>query len=126
MKQTKVIMFLAFIFCMSFSMSSFAAVEMTVNSTETIAKNEVVSKKSLKKQVRKQWKKVLTKVKDVKKTLKEKAENASNGQLLLLALVGLGCLVIGLLLGSGFIWGIGSLLITIAIVWWILKLIGIV
>lgn len=126
MKQTKVMMFLAFIFCMSFSMSASAAVEMTTSSMETIAKNEGVSKKSFKKQLRKQWKKVLTKVKEGKKILKEKAENVSNGKLLLLLLVGLACIGLGVILGAGFITGLGSLFITIAIVLWVLGLIGII
>lgn len=130
MKQTKVMMFLAFIFCVTFStfsMSASAAVQ-TVRSMDATAQNEAVAQKSLKKQLRKQWKKVLTKVKEVKKTLKEKAENisVSNGQLLSLALVGLACIGLGVILTSSFITSLGGLFITIAIVLWVLKLIGIV
>ena len=130
MKQRKVMMFLAFIFCVTFStfsMSASAAVQ-TVRSMDTTAKNEAVAQKSLKKQFRKQWKKVLTKVKEVKKTLNEKAENISisNGQLLSLALVGLACIGLGAILTSGFIASLGGLFITIAIVLWVLKLIGII
>lgn len=130
MKQTKVMMFLAFIFCVTFStfsMSASAAVQ-TVRSMDATAQNEAVAQKSLKKQLRKQWKKVLTKVKEGKKTLKEKAENisVSNGQLLSLALVGLACIGLGVILTSSFITSLGGLFITIAIVLWVLKLIGIV
>lgn len=130
MKQTKGMMFLAFIFCVTFStfsMSASAAVQ-TVRSMDATAQNEAVAQKSLKKQLRKQWKKVLTKVKEGKKTLKEKAENisVSNGQLLSLALVGLACIGLGAILTSSFITSLGGLFITIAIVLWVLKLIGIV
>lgn len=130
MKQTKGMMFLAFIFCVTFStfsMSASAAVQ-TVRSMDATAQNEAVAQKSLKKQLRKQWKKVLTKVKEGKKTLKEKAENisVSNGQLLSLALVGLACIGLGVILTSSFITSLGGLFITITIVLWVLKLIGIV
>ena len=130
MKQTKVMMFLAFIFCVTFStfsMSASAAVQ-TVRSMDATAQNEAVAQKSLKKQLRKQWKKVLTKVKEGKKTLKEKAENisVSNGQLLSLALVGLACIGLGVILTSSFITSLGGIFITITIVLWVLKLIGIV
>lgn len=130
MKQTKGMMFLAFIFCVTFStfsMSASAAVQ-TVRSMDATAQNEAVAQKSLKKQLRKQWKKVLTKVKEGKKTLKEKAENisVSNGQLLSLALVGLACIGLGVILTSSFITSLGGIFITITIVLWVLKLIGIV
>ena len=72
MKQTKVMMFLAFIFCISFSMSSFAAAEATINTSKAINKQKIMSQKDFRKQFRKQWKKVKTKFKEIKKTLNDK------------------------------------------------------
>jgi hypothetical protein len=59
--------------------------------------------------------------------LKDQKENASTGKLLLLlALVGLACIGLDVILSIGFIGYIGGILITIAIVWWILQLVGVI
>jgi len=125
MKTSKLIMFLAFIFCLSLSETATAAASQSnVASIATVAKNhQKFDAKTFKKSIKQQFKKVK---KDVKKFLKDQKENASVGKLLLLAIVGLACIGLGAILEIGFIVNIGSLLIVIAIVLWILGIIGVI
>jgi Flp pilus assembly protein TadB len=125
MKTSKLMMFLAFFFCVSLSQTATAAVSQTNEAlTTTVAKdNQKLDAKTLKKSIKQQFKKVK---KDVKKFLKDQKENASVGKLLLLALVGLACIGLGAILGIGFIIWLGWLFITIAIVLWVLQLIGVI
>lgn len=128
MKTSKIVMLLAFIFCVSLSQTATAAISQSDAALSTvIAKDSKKNtSKTFRKVLKKQFAKVLKAKKDVKKFLKETKENASTGKLLLLALVGLVLLGLGGLLGLQFIAGIGGLLITIAVVWWILQLVGVI
>ena len=125
MKTSKLMMFLAFFFCVSLSQTATAAVSQTNEAlTTTVAKdNQKLDAKTLRKSIKQQFKKVK---KDVKKFLKDQKENASVGKLLLLVLVGLACIGLGVILGIGFISWLGWLFITIAIVLWVLQLIGVI
>jgi Flp pilus assembly protein TadB len=128
MKTSKLIMFLAFIFCLSLSETATAAASQSnvasIATVATVAKDhQKFDAKTFKKSIKQQFKKVK---KDVKKFLKDQKENASVGKLLLLAIVGLACIGLGAILEIGFIVNIGSLLIVIAIVLWILGVIGVI
>ena len=125
MKTSKLMLLLTFIFCISLSQTAMAAVSQTNEVlTTTVAKdNQKLDAKTLRKSIKQQFKKVK---KDVKQFLKDQKENASNGKLLLLVLVGLACIGLGVILGVGFISWLGWLFITIAIVLWVLQLIGVI
>lgn len=125
MKQTKVMLFLAFIFCMSFSVNSTAALIVDSGSTEKVIKTDILSKKNIKKQLRKNWKTIKSKLTDIKHTLKEKAENVSSGKLLLIGIVGLLFILLGAILNianvGGLFISIGGILIVVAVVLWVLQ-----
>ncbi len=127
MKTSKVILFLAFIFCVALSQTVTAAVSQSDAILVTsIAKSEKANDLNLKTMATKQFAKVLKFKKNVKNLLKAEKENASNSKLLLLAIVGLALIGVGGLLGSSFLYGIGGIVLTIAVVWWILQLVGVV
>lgn len=124
MKTSKLIMFFAFVFCISLSQTATAAVSQSndVLTTAVTKNNQKLNVKNLKKSIDQKFKKVK---KDVKKILKDQKENASVGKLLLVALVGLAFIGLGALLNIGFFGWLGGIFITIAIVWWVLQLIGV-
>ena len=126
MKTSKLLMFLAFIFCVSLSQTTAAVSQSNAIVKTTVTKDTKANKKSIRKALKKQWTKVAKVKKDVKKFLKDQKENASVGKLLLLALVGLGLIGVGALLDIGILSSIGSLLVLIAIIWWILDLLDII
>jgi Flp pilus assembly protein TadB len=124
MKMNQLMVFLAFIFCISLSQTATAAASQSneVLTTTAAKGNQKLDAKTLKKSIKNQFKKVK---KDVKQFFKDQKENASVGKLLLLAIVGLACVGLGVILEIGYIAYIGWILITIAIVWWILELVGV-
>lgn len=125
MKAIKVFLLLSFVFCIGFSQTATAAASQSSAALTTVVtkENQKLDAKNLTKTIKNQFKKVK---KDAKKFLKDQKENVSNGKLLLLGLVGLALIGLGAIFGASYIAYIGSLLITIAIVWWILQLIGVV
>jgi Flp pilus assembly protein TadB len=126
MKTTKVFLFLAFLFCISFSKNAEAAASQSnqISMTTIVKDKQQLSTKSLKKSIKKKFKKVK---KDVKKFLKGQKENASVRKLLLLAIVGLAMIGLSAIIsGISFIGFIGGILVTIAVVWWILQLLDII
>lgn len=125
MKISKLIMFFAFVFCISLSQTATAAMSQSneVLTTTATKNNQKLDIKNLKKSIDQQFKKVK---KDVKKILKDQKENASVSKLLLVAIVGLAFIGLGALLNIGFFVWLGGIFITIAIVWWVLQLIGVI
>lgn len=128
MKTSKIVMLLAFIFCVSLSQSATAAISSSdAVLTTTIEKASKKDRQAnIKKVLRKQWTKVVKLKKDVKKFLKEKKENGSATKVSL-AIAGLICLVLGWILpGIGILTTIGSILIAIAVIWWVLDFLDII
>jgi Flp pilus assembly protein TadB len=106
--------------------TTFAAVSnsnLTDFSTITTENTQTkMSKKTLRKQFRKAVKSIQKGIKNVKETVKEQA---SNGQLLVLGLVGLGVILLGQVLSIGLLVSIGGIVVVIAVVWFILKLLNV-
>lgn len=121
MKSSNVKLAFIFLIGLFFSVQTFANTGQHYNPEANTAKSESTFHKKIGKQFKMLGKRITKKVNAVKKEVSGKLQDVTAGQLILLGVLGLAIIGLGSILNLAFIATLGGLLVTIAIVVWLLQ-----
>lgn len=121
MKSSNVKLVFTFLIGLFLSVQTFANAGQHYNPVENTMKSESTFHKKIGKQFKMLGKRIAKKVSAVKKELSGKLQDVTAGQLILLGVLGLAIIGLGSILNLAFIATLGGLLVTIAIVVWLLQ-----
>ena len=126
MKSSNVKLAFTFLMCLFFSLHAVAKTERAYNPVENTTKSEATFQGKMTKHFKTLRNRIVKKVSAVKKELSGKLQDVTAGQLILLGVLGLAIIGLGSILNLAFIATLGGLIVTFAVIVWLLQVFEII